>query len=129
MNQFASRRDVFRFQVWIVPAILLLITFFAYGLFALQQGFHWDDWAFAWMPVTYGLSGLIKYYSYDRPLLAYFVYLTTSLISPHPLAWQIFGMLARWASAVTLWWVIRIILPNRKRLAFLTRCRTSGLPF
>ncbi len=119
-NQFDLRRDVFRFQAWLVPAILLVLAFLAYGLFAFQQGFHWDDWGFAWMPVTYGLPGLVKYYSYDRPLLAYFVYLTTSWIGPHPFAWQIFGMLARWASAVTLWWTIRLIQPNRKRLAFWT---------
>ncbi len=119
-NRFALRRDIFRFQVLAVPAVLFLITFLAYGLFAFQQGFHWDDWGFAWMPVTYGLPGLVKYYSYDRPLLAYFVYLTTSWIGPHPLAWQIFGMLARWASALTLWWTIRVIQPNRKRLAFWT---------
>jgi hypothetical protein len=105
---------------WLVPLILLIITFIGYGLFVLQQGFHWDDWGFAWMPITYGLPGLIKYYSYDRPLLAYFVYLTSLIIGPHPLGWQVFGMLARWASTVTLWWVIRIILPNRKRLAFWT---------
>ena len=113
-------RDAFRFQVLIVPAVLLVITFLAYGLFAFQQGFHWDDWAFAWMPVTYGLQGLVNNYSYDRPLLAYFVYLTSSLIGPHPFAWQIFGMLARWASALTLWWTIRVIQPNRKRIAFWT---------
>ena len=72
------------------------------------------------MPVTYGLPGLVKYYSYDRPPLAYFVDLTTSLIGPRPFAWQIFGMLARWASAVTLWLTIRAIQPNRQRLAFWT---------
>src|SRR5581483_7573022 len=120
MKRFDVCEKVFRFQAWTIPVALLVMTFLAYGLFALQQGFHWDDWGFAWMPVTYGLPGLVKYYSYDRPFLAYFVYLTTSLLGPHPFAWQIFGLLARWASAVTLWWVIRITLPNCRRLAFWT---------
>lgn len=119
-NRLDLRTVVFRFQAWIAPAIFLVVAFLAYGLFAFQQGFHWDDWGFAWMPVTYGLPGLVKYYSYDRPLLAYFVYLTTSLIGPRPFAWQIFGILARWAATVTLWQVIRILQPNRERLAFWT---------
>ncbi len=119
-NPIALRRAVFRFQVLIVPAVLLLVTILAYGLFAFQQGFHGDDWGFSWMSVTYGLSGLVKYYSYDRPFLAYFVYLTSSLIGPNPVGWQVFGLLARWASGLTLWWTITIIQPQRKRLAFWT---------
>ncbi len=117
-NDFSPFRSLSRLKNWAVPLILLIITVLAYGLFALQQGFHWDDWGFAWMPITYGLPGLVKYYSYDRPLLAYFVYLTTLVLGPHPFAWQVFGMLGRWASAVALWWVVRILEPLQRRLAF-----------
>ena len=116
-NDVSQYNPKFTLQNWAVPIILLLITIIGYGLFALQQGFHWDDWGFAWMPITYGLPGLVKYYSYDRPLLAYFVDLTTFVLGPHPFAWQVFGMLGRWASAVSLWWVIRILAPTQKRLA------------
>jgi len=102
------------------PAILLVLAVLAYGLFASQQGFHWDDWGFAWMPLSFGLPGLVRYYSYDRPLLAYFVYLTSLLIGPHPLGWQFFGLLARAASAMALWWAIRRAQPEPPRLAFWT---------
>ncbi len=102
------------------PLILLALAFLAYGLFAFQQGFHWDDWGFAWMPLSFGLPGLVRYYSYDRPLLAYFVSLTSWLIGPHPLGWQFFGLLARAAAAIALWWVLCLAQPNRPRLAFWT---------
>ncbi len=105
-------------KAWTIPLILLAIAVLAYGLFTFQQGFHWDDWGFAWMPVTYGLKGLVKYYSYDRPLLAYFVYITSAIIGPHPAGWQIFGMLSRWACAVALWWVIGLVRPGWKLPAF-----------
>ncbi len=103
---------------WAMPFFLLGLTFLGYGLFSWGQGFHWDDWNHAWIPVTFGLPGLIRYYSFDRPLLAYLFAVTTSLIGPHPFAWQVFGMFWRWTSAVAVWWVMGIVRPDQKRIAF-----------
>jgi len=36
-----------RLSQWVTPLALLLIAFFSYGIFAFQQGFHWDDWGLA----------------------------------------------------------------------------------
>ena len=83
----------------LTPVILLTIAVFSYGLFSLQQGFHWDDWAFAWIPHTYGPEGWFQYYTYDRPFMAYLLSLTTSLIGPDPFAWQVFGIFGRWVVA------------------------------
>ncbi len=118
MGFLSNRRFIAISRAWAVPAFLLLLTLAGYGLFSWGQGFHWDDWGHAWIPVAYGFQGLLRYYSFDRPLLAYLFELTTSLIGPHPLAWQVFGMFWRWASAVAVWWVIGIVRPDRKRIAF-----------
>ncbi len=101
------------------PLILFGITVVAYGFFSAQQGFAWDDWVFAWMPRFAGASGLHRYYSIDRPILAYLFAFTSSFIGPSPFAWQIFAIFWRAMSSIALWWSLRLVWPENGRRAFL----------
>lgn len=107
-----------RLSRWKSPLALLLITIFSYGLFAFQQGFHWDDWGFAWLIRTLGKPGLFDYFSTNRPFLAYVYSVTTSLFGTNPFAWQLFSLIMRWLTAVSLLWVLRMIWPERTRETF-----------
>ncbi|MGB7875680.1 MAG: hypothetical protein WBL25_14950 [Anaerolineales bacterium] len=104
-----------RFNHWATPLALFLITFFSYGIFAFQQGFHWDDWGFAWLIRTLGRPGLFDYFATNRPFLAYVYSITTSLFGANPIAWHLFSLLMRWLTAVSLLWVLRMIWPERQR--------------
>jgi hypothetical protein len=104
-----------RLSQWGTPLALLMIAFFAYGVFAFQQGFHWDDWGFAWLIRTLGWPGLFDYFSTNRPFLAYVYSITTSLFGTNPIAWHLFSLLMRWLTAVSLLWVLRMIWPERQR--------------
>jgi len=101
------------------PLTLFCITILAYGLFAAQQGFAWDDWVFAWIPRYSGIDGMHRYYSVDRPILAYLFAFTTSVISPSPLAWQIFAIFWRGMSSIALWWSLGLVWPENKKRNFL----------
>jgi len=92
----------------------LLIAFFSYGVFAFQQGFHWDDWGFAWLIRTLGRPGLFDYFSTNRPFLAYVYSVTTPLFGTNPVAWHLFSMLVRWLTALSLLWVLRMLWPERR---------------
>jgi len=107
-----------RLSQWTTPFVLLVIAFFSYGFFAFQQGFHWDDWGLAWLIRTLGRPGLIDYFSTNRPFLAYVYSVTTSLFGTNPVAWQLFSLLMRWLTAISLLWVLRIIWPERMRETF-----------
>jgi len=96
----------------------LLIAFFSYGIFAFQQGFHWDDWGLAWLIRTLGRPGLFDYFATNRPFLAYVYSVTTSLFGTSPIAWQLFSLIMRWLTAVSLLWVLRMIWPERVRETF-----------
>ena len=98
---------------------LLIIALFSYGIFAFQQGFHWDDWGIAWLIRTLGKPGLVDYFSTNRPFLAYVYSITTSIFGTKPIAWQLFSLLMRWLTAVSLHWVLRMIWPVRARETFL----------
>jgi hypothetical protein len=103
---------------WLTPLALLVIAFFSYGVFAFQQGFHWDDWGIVWLVRTLGKPGLFDYFATNRPFLAYVYSVTTALFGTNPIAWQLFSLLMRWLTAVSLLWVLRMIWPERIRATF-----------
>ena len=105
---------------WITPLALFLIAFFSYGVFIFQQGFHWDDWGFAWLIQTLGRPGLFDYFATNRPFLAYVYSVTTSLFGTNPLSWHLFSLLMRWLTAVSLLWGLRLIWPERQRETLLS---------
>jgi len=108
-----------RLSKWVTPLALLVIAFFSYGIFAFQQGFHWDDWGITWIIRTLGKPGLVDYFSTNRPFLAYVYSITTSLFGTNPLAWHLFSMLMRWLTAISLLWILRMLWPERMRETFL----------
>ncbi len=106
------------FPVWTVPLILLIVVVAAYGLFAGQQGIHWDDWAFVWIPVFLGKEGIVRYFAVSRPFWGYFYVMTTSLIGTNILGWQIFAITWQWLASVALWWTLRLAWPRNPRAVF-----------
>jgi hypothetical protein len=102
------------------PLVLLGMACGAYGVFIFQQGFHWDDWGFVWLIQTLGKPGFIDYFSTNRPFLAYVYSVTTAMLGTNPLGWHLFSLFWRWCTAVALWWVLRMVWPQRARAAFLT---------
>ena len=63
-----------------VPLFLLGTILVAYGWFAAQQGFHWDDWGFIWMASLPDKKVLLDYFALARPLWGYFYLVSASLI-------------------------------------------------
>jgi hypothetical protein len=106
------------FPTWTVPPILLIVVATAYGLFAGQQGIHWDDWAFVWIPAFLGKEGLVRYFAVSRPVWGYFYVLSTSLIGTNILGWQIFSIVWQWLASVALWWTLRLAWPRNARAVF-----------
>ncbi|MCL5612347.1 MAG: hypothetical protein M1485_07340 [Chloroflexi bacterium] len=109
------------FSAWTVPLILLIVVIAAYGLFAAQQGIHWDDWVLVWIPTFLGKQGLIHYFSVRRPVWGYFFVMTTSLLGTNLLGWQIFAITWQWLASVALWWALRLAWPrNSRAVLFMT---------
>ena len=105
---------------WIHPVILLGVAVLAYGLLIPWLGFYWDDWPKAWFLHSLGPSGFRDVYAADRPNLGWTYLLTTTLLGESPIAWQVFGLLSRWLSAVALWWLLKKLWPKRTGAAELT---------
>ena len=104
------------------PILFAIITILAYGLLLGSTGFHWDDWGFAWAAKFLGPENFIPSFIGFRPFLGPIFYITTSLIPPTPLAWQIFALVIRFLIGLSAWWMFRSFWPNHPRLAL-----TAGL--
>lgn len=86
------------------PVILALVTLAAYGFLVPFTGFYWDDWPFAWIAKFQGPYEFIPGFMQFRPFLGPIFYVTTSLIPPQPIYWQIFALIIRFAMGLALWW-------------------------
>ena len=102
---------------WIHPLVLLVVAILAFGLLIPWLGFYWDDWPKAWFLHILGPTGFDEVYGADRPNLAWTYLITTTILGENPIAWQIFGLLSRWLSAVALWWLLRQVWPKRSDVA------------
>jgi len=108
----------FSFSSQTVPVVFLGSSLAAYGWFAAQQGYAWDDWGLIWMASLPGKQVLLDYFALARPLWGYFYVASTSLIGTNPFAWQVFALIMRWLAAVALWWCLRLIWPRQTKFAF-----------
>jgi hypothetical protein len=91
---------------WVVPLCLLFLSILSFGVFIPYLGFFWDDWPLILTGKFQGLSGFWPYWQYDRPYAAITYMISYFLCGDNPLLWQIFTLLLRWSTTVTMWWAL-----------------------
>ena len=99
--------------------IFALLTLATYGLLVPFTGFYWDDWPFAWIAKFQGAYEFIPGFMPFRPFLGPIFYVTTSLIPPDPMYWQIFAVFIRFVMGLSLWWSLGKVFPEKKQIAFI----------
>ncbi|HEX9595717.1 MAG TPA: hypothetical protein VF982_02465, partial [Anaerolineales bacterium] len=100
---------------WVFPLILLLACILAYGLLIPWLGFYWDDWPKALFAETIGPRAFIHFAAH-RPMEGWLYILFLSLFKTSPIAWQLYALFWRWASAVAFWLFARALWPRRRAL-------------
>ena len=98
-----------------IPLVFLLVTVVAYGLLLPLTGFYWDDWPFAWIAKFLGPREFIPAFAGVRPFLGPIFFLTTSLIPPVPIYWQVFAIIIRFISGLSAWFALNHIWPQHRR--------------
>ena len=104
-----------RFSERSIPLLFLIVTIIAYGLLLPLTGFYWDDWPFAWIAKFLGPQEFLPAFAGVRPFLGPIFLVTTSLIPPVPLYWQIFALIIRFISGLSAWFALNQIWPDHKR--------------
>jgi hypothetical protein len=104
-----------RFNTKSIPLAFAIVTILAYGLLAPLTGFYWDDWPFAWIAKFMGPAEFIPAFLGFRPFLGPIFFVTSSLIPPNPLLWQIFAVVIRFLAALSAWFALDQVWPDHKR--------------
>ncbi len=104
-----------RFNARSIPLVFAIVTILAYGLLLPLTGFYWDDWPFAWIAKFLGPAEFIPAFRGFRPFLGPIFFVTTSLIPPNPLLWQIFALVIRFLSGLLVWLALNQIWPRHQR--------------
>lgn len=97
--------------------LFAIITILAYGLLLPLTGFYWDDWPFAWIAKFLGPAEFIPAFASFRPFLGPIFFVTTSLIPPVPIYWQIFALVIRFSLGIAAWWTFQQIYPAHPRVS------------
>jgi hypothetical protein len=98
-----------------IPLLFLLVTVVAYGLLLPLTGFYWDDWPFAWIAKFLGPQEFLPAFAGVRPFLGPIFFVTTSLIPPVPIYWQIFAIVIRFISGLSAWFALKQVWPHHKQ--------------
>ncbi|HET9909478.1 MAG TPA: hypothetical protein VFQ23_22720 [Anaerolineales bacterium] len=98
-----------------IPLLFLIVTIVAYGLLLPLTGFYWDDWPFLWIAEFLGPQEFFPAFAAVRPFLAPIFFITTSLIPPIPIYWQLFALVIRFLSGLSAWFALNQVWPNHKR--------------
>jgi hypothetical protein len=104
-----------RFLERSIPLLFLTVTIVAYGLLLPLTGFYWDDLPFAWIAEFLGPWEFIPAFAQVRPFLGPIFFVTTSLIPPVPLYWQIFALVIRFLAGLSAWFALNQVWPRHKR--------------
>lgn len=104
-----------RFHGWSVPFLFFATTVAAYGLLLPQMGFYWDDWPFVWIARFLGPKEFLPAFANVRPFLGPIFFVTTSLLPPVPIYWQILALIIRFLSGLFAWFAFSQIWPQHPR--------------
>jgi hypothetical protein len=98
------------------PFVLLFFCIITYGLLIPSLGFYWDDWPMTWFGHVLGSKSYFDVLSSDRPFLGAIYILSTSILRLVPWQWQIFGLLTRWLTTLTVWWTLTKLWPDKTEI-------------
>lgn len=95
------------------PVFSLLVMLAAYGVALLHPGFFWDDWQAVYLARAGSPADWWQFFAFDRPISAWTYIITMPVLRLHPLAWQFFTLLVRWAGMLAFVWGMQGLWPQR----------------
>ncbi len=71
---------------------LAAFVLFSYGLLLNKLGFYWDDWPYEWTRLAVGYEGLLRHFSFSRPVAGQLHNIAILINNGSPLIAQIYGL-------------------------------------
>lgn len=102
------------------PVLLLAIAVLSFGIFIRSLGLYWDDFPYVFYGHVLGTNQYHHVFFDERPFLPILYNLTAPLFGENIILWQAFGIIMRWACALTVSWIVQLIWPDKKLHSYLT---------
>ncbi len=99
------------------PFALLILIILGYGIYILWMGFYWDDWPWIWYSHGMGSQGMLKIDLEHRPISGVVLWIGSLLAGESTIGWQIYNLVFRWLTGVSLWWMLLKLWPRRSEFA------------
>lgn len=90
--------------IWIPLVCFVVIT---YGLLIGKLGIYWDDWAYTWTRLELGFHGLLRHFSFSRPVAGQIHNLAILATDGSPLKIQIWGLIFQVLGSFCIGWLVR----------------------
>ncbi len=97
-----------------LPLGLLVLCLLSYGITLGKVGFFLDDWYIVWAYRTFGAAKFVEFFEGDRPLFSYVYRVFVPIFKDSALAWQLFAIFTKWLSAIALWALLKLLMPEQK---------------
>ena len=108
-----------RLRSWAPPLALLVVVLLSYGLWIPWLGMYGDDLPYLWYYHLLGPWGPGQFAAMDRPASSLFYAAVTLVLSENVWLYHVLLLVLRWSSGLLLWWVLRLVWPERNQEAAL----------
>jgi len=106
-----EKKDLTYFRF--LPLLLIFLAVLSYGLVIRKLGIYWDDWAYLWTKMELGYAGIVRHFSFSRPLAGQIQNLVMEITGKNPLWIQIYGLSMRVICASLLGFLFHQIWPGQ----------------
>ena len=77
--------------LWVLIPLSLFVLL-SYGMLLDKLGFYWDDWPYVWTRLELGYHGLLRHFSFSRPVAGQIHNIAILITDGSPLLAQIWGL-------------------------------------
>lgn len=113
-----KKKSGFSFLWVLLPLCLFVLA--SYGLLLNKLGFYWDDWPYVWTRLELGYHGLLRHFSFSRPVAGQLHNLAILITNGSPLLAQIWGLLMQVFGSFCAGFLVKEVWPGKKFAAVLT---------
>ncbi len=102
----------------LIPLSLFVLA--SYGLLLNKLGFYWDDWPYVWTRLELGYHGLLRHFSFSRPVAGQLHNLAILITNGSPLLTQIYGLVLQVFGSFCAGYLVHTVWPRKKFASVLT---------
>lgn len=110
------------------PLLVGIFLFLAYGISIRKLGIYWDDWAYLWTKFELGTPGIIRHFSFSRPLAGFIQNWIMSLTGAQPFAIQLYSLVMRLICSSLVGVLVHRVYPDNLFASISAACLFSLYP-